>query len=199
MRLACLLLAAGAGSRFGGCKQLATLDGKPLLRHGLDALAPLFGEHLYIVLGANRSEIDPVVGDSARVIVNDGWRQGLGSSIAAGVTEITANPNYDGILTALGDQPRLTAADYSLLIEKFDRRRIVAARYAKQPGVPALFPQARFEALMQLDGDQGARSLLRQSRDQVVQVSLPTAAKDIDTPADIDALRLSPACYCNWR
>ena len=61
MRVACLLLAAGGSTRFGGCKLIAPIDGKPLVRYSLEALNPVFGDDLYVVLGGYRDLIQPLV------------------------------------------------------------------------------------------------------------------------------------------
>jgi len=185
MRIAGLLLAAGAGQRFGGRKQLALIEGKPLVRHALESLAPLFAEDLYIVLGAYREDIQPQVEDLARVISHADWRHGLGSTIARGVDEIEAHGSYAGIMVALADQPRLTTDDFLQLVERFDGNRIVAAHYAGAPGVPAIFPAAAFDDLRQLQGDRGAKSMLLDSNRQIDTVPLPAAATDIDIEADI--------------
>ena len=185
MRIAGLLLAAGAGCRFGGCKQLALIEGKPLVRHALESLAPLFAEDLYIVLGAWREDIQPRVEDLAQVINHADWRRGLGSSIARGVGEIEARGRYAGIMVALADQPRLAADDFDQLVRHFDGDRIVAAHYAGAPGVPAIFPAAVFADLRRLHGDRGAKSILLDSNREIDTVSLTAAATDIDTEADI--------------
>ena len=189
MRLACLLLAAGGGVRFGGPKQLAPVAGKALLRHGLDALTPLFGEDLYVVLGARWEKVEPLVAPPARVIVNPRWRDGLGSSISHGLRAVRARGEYRGLLIALADQVRLGQRDFAGLIERFDGERIVAARYAGAPGVPAIFPAALFDRLQRLDGDSGARAMLREMAEELVTVPLPQAEHDIDTPDDIGRAR----------
>jgi len=185
MKIACLLLAAGAGRRFGGCKQLTIIGGKPMVRHSLETLAPIFAKELYIVLGAHREEVRPVVEDLAQVIDHKDWQQGLGSSITHGIRRIEVLRNYNGILVALADQPRLTDRDYKLLVDRFDGDRVVAAYYADRPGVPAIFPAALFENLRQLEGDRGAKSMLMEMKQEIVTVDLPTAEIDIDTLADV--------------
>jgi molybdenum cofactor cytidylyltransferase len=185
MRIAALLLAAGAGRRFDGCKQLALIDDKPLVRRTLEALACVFAEQPYIVLGAHRVDIRPVVEDIAQVIDHPGWQQGMGSSIARGVTEIEARERYDGILVSLADQFRLTPGDFDQLIERFDGDRIVAAYYANSHGVPAIFPATMFERLKQLDAERGAKSMLVEMQQEIVSLPMPTAEIDIDTVADV--------------
>lgn len=186
MRIACLLLAAGGSTRFGGCKLIAPIEGKPLVRHSLEALAPIFGDDLYIVLGGYRDQIRPLVLGRAQVIDNKSWRQGLGSSIAVGVAKIKAMEKYDAVLIALADQAGLTESDFSRLLVQFESGRIVAAYYANEPGVPAIFPDTMFDRLARAEGDQGAKSILQKADTNIVKVPLPEAARDIDTIADID-------------
>jgi molybdenum cofactor cytidylyltransferase len=186
MRIAGLLLAAGAGRRFGGCKQLALIDGKPLVRHALETLVSVFDEQLYIVLGAHSEDVRPVVEDIAQVIDHSDWQQGLGSSIACGVREIVALEQFDGILVSLADQLRLTPGDFDQLIEQFHGDRTVAAYYADSPGVPAIFPVTMFEQLKQLGTDRGAKSLLVDMQREIVTIPMPAAAMDIDTREDLE-------------
>lgn len=186
MRIAGLLLAAGAGTRFGGCKQLALIEGKPLVRHTLETLSLVFNDQPYIVLGANREDVRPVVEDIAQVIDHSGWQQGLGSSIACGVREIVAWGKFDGILVSLADQLWLTSGHFDQLIEQFQGDRIVAAYYSASPGVPAIFPATMFEQLKQLNTDRGAKSLLMDMQREIVTIPMQTAAMDIDTRNDLE-------------
>ncbi|RDE19527.1 nucleotidyltransferase family protein [Motiliproteus coralliicola] len=200
MRMACLLMAAGAGSRFGSVKQLADIHGKPMLQHALEQLQPLFGEDLFCVVGAHRQRLASIVQPRAQLIENPDWQQGLGVSIARGVEAIRrqdkdtkandSNKNYDALLIALADQAALLTQDYRYLINHTDGDRIVAAEYAQRAGVPALFPASFFNELEQLDGDQGARRLLQPQEQcgRLIKVALPGAQLDIDTPADLKAL-----------
>ena len=185
MRIAGLLLAAGEARRFNSCKQLAPIEGKPLVRHALEAMAPLFAGRLYVVLGAWREQIRPLVEDLAKAIEHENWQDGLGSSIAAGVNEIESSNDYDGILIALADQVALTTDDYAALVERFDGNRIIAAHYADSAGVPAIFPREYYSRLKRLSGDRGAKPILRQMAVELVCVNLPAAAEDIDTPGDL--------------
>ncbi|WP_260293675.1 nucleotidyltransferase family protein [Sedimenticola hydrogenitrophicus] len=184
-RLACLVLAAGAGSRFGGRKQLAPIAGKAMLVRTLERLVPLFRGDLYTVLGAYHDEVRPLIGELSQIIVHPAWRSGLGSSIARGVTEIGQRAAYDGIMLALADQVAVGRRDYARLIDRFDGTTLVAARYADRTGVPALFPAPYFDRLRQLTGDQGARSLLKAQAEQVIAVPMPTAKTDIDTQGEL--------------
>jgi molybdenum cofactor cytidylyltransferase len=189
MRIACLLLAAGAGSRFGNSmqsKQLAMINGKPMVRHTLETLSHVIDEKIFIVLGAYANDIQPIVEDLAQVIEHKDWQNGLGSSIAFSVKHIVAQGEYDGILVALADQLQLTENDFNKLIDHFDGNNTVAAHYGDSFGVPAIFPSAKFKGLKKFEGDNGAKPMLKKMYPDVVAISLPAASIDIDTIADLD-------------
>ena len=183
-QLACLLLAAGNSSRFGGKKQLALIHGKPMVVHTLNQLKPLFQEALYIVTGASADEVKPYVSDLAHVIENDTWASGMGSSIAKGVSVVCDRESFAGIMIVLVDQVDLLCEDYQQLCDRFDGTKIVASEYNAVVGVPAIFPQSYFKQLLALDSDWGARQIIRQNADQVLSVPMPNAALDIDSKQD---------------
>ncbi len=186
MRIAGLLLAAGGSTRFGGCKQLAPIAGQPMVRFCLEVLAPVFGKDLYVVIGNQRERVRPLVADLANVVEHPDWSRGLGASIARGVERIRQDRGYDGILVALADQVALTRNDFLGLLARFDGYSIVAAGYADSCGVPAVFPAALFDELQGLSGDRGAKTMLQSRQNEVIVVPLAAAARDIDSPADLE-------------
>ncbi|MBN3562836.1 nucleotidyltransferase family protein [Aliamphritea spongicola] len=185
MNVACLLLAAGGSSRFGGRKQLASVEGQPMIQRALEQLTPVFNQEVYTVIGAYRNEVSPLLAGRCHVIEHLTWNQGLGSSIKTGVNTIIQQSNYDGILIALADQVRLMQSDYSELLSRFDGTTIIAAHYCGKNAVPALFPTRFFSELQNLNGDSGARCLLDRYCNSVTAVPLPQAETDIDTKQDL--------------
>src|SRR4051812_28163577 len=105
-----LVLAAGAGRRFGGAKQLALLDGRPLVLHAVDAaLAVADVRPLIIVLGAEADTVRAALPAAAEVttIVCDDWAEGMAASLRAGVAALD---DPDWALVLLADQPGVDAA-----------------------------------------------------------------------------------------
>ncbi len=185
IEIACLLLAAGNSSRFGGKKQLAIIDGQPMIVHTLNQLKRLFREDVCIVTGAYADDISPYIADEAHVIVHDGWASGMGSSIVEGVRAICDQKSYAGIMVAVVDQVELCSNDYQRLLDRFDGNNIVASEYNAVVGVPAIFPQRYYEQLLELEGEHGARKIIRQYLHQVTTVVMPNAVMDIDTKQDL--------------
>src|SRR4051794_28570533 len=102
-----LVLAAGGSSRFGGPKQLARLDGKPLLEHVLLAMAAAPLARVAVVLGANAPKIAAGVPlHGAEVVFCEQWEEGIAASLRSGVAALE---DCDAVAVALGDQPRLSA------------------------------------------------------------------------------------------
>jgi molybdenum cofactor cytidylyltransferase len=184
-----VVLAAGASTRFGSAKQLVRVAGRPLLHIAITRAAEVAGNALIVVLGAGAAQLAPLLKHSpGSVVVNQEWREGLGSSIRAAVTRLP--PSCSGVLLLLADQAAVTADDLRRLAGTWRRQPhyIAAALYAGNCGAPAIFPRTSFRELAQLRGDSGARALLRRNADRVVRVAMPSAAVDIDTPEDLLAL-----------
>lgn len=180
-RIAGLVLAAGGSRRFGSPKQLAPLDGRPLLERALAAMAAVPGlVRVAVTLGAHADEILAAVElHGAEVVRVAGWQQGQAASLRAGVAALA--PHADAIVVTLGDQPRMAPAAIA---------RVAAARgggparaaYAGVPGHPVLLPRALFPAIAELRGDAGARELLAGAA--LIECG-DDAPRDVDTPQQL--------------
>lgn len=187
-----VVLAAGASTRLGEPKQLVRLDGRPILHTVVSRAAALAGHAVTVVLGAHARELAQLLRHSpASVIVNRQWREGLGSSIRAGVAALP--PACDAVLLLLADQVAVTADDLKRLASAWKGQDgvIAASLYSGTVGVPAIFPRWCFSDLMALRGDHGAKSVLHRHSDRLVRVPMPEAAIDLDTPEQLEALRRS--------
>jgi molybdenum cofactor cytidylyltransferase len=184
-----VVLAAGASTRFGSPKQLVRVAGRPLLHTAVTRAAEVTGNALIVVLGSGAAELAPLLKHSPGVIViNHEWREGLASSIRAGIARLP--PTCAGALLLLADQAAVSADDLKRLAGTWRKQPqyIVAARYGGHTGVPAIFPRSAFRELAELRGDSGARALLRRNASRVVRVAMPSAAVDVDTPEDLLAI-----------
>ena len=103
-----MVLAAGAGTRFGSAKQLAPLGGRPLLQHPLDALAAAGIDDVVVVLGEEAAAIEAAIAwRTERRRVNPRPQDGLSSSLRVGLDAAAEAPATDAVLIVLGDQPGL--------------------------------------------------------------------------------------------
>jgi len=141
------------------------------------------------VLGARAAELAPLLTHTpASVVINQHWREGIGSSIRAGIARLPAA--CTGVLLVLVDQAAVSTEDLRRLASAWRRQPdyVATALYSGTVGVPAIFPRSRFGELAELRGDVGARRILQRNPDRLVRVAMESAALDIDTPEDLLAL-----------
>ena len=193
MRIGAIILAAGASRRLGRPKQLVKYAGETLLARAVRLVREAGLARVVVVLGAECEAIAAAVDLSdVRVVRNEDWKQGIASSIHAGLRTLEeVTPDADGALILTCDQPRLSVAHLQALVAAFDAQDglgITASEYAGGIGVPAIFPQGMFTELCALSGDKGARTLLKEAR-VVMRVDFPGGEVDVDTPEDLEKLR----------
>lgn len=196
-----VLLAAGAGKRYGGIKQLALIDGEPMLRRVAHRLLEI-GVPVIVVTGAHVTEVEPALdGLPLAIERHPGWAEGMGSSLAAGIRRVVADfPDATGTLLCLADQPLL---DIELLQRMLARHRaaaeaILATTQGSNDGPPVLFPRDCFAALAKWSGAHGARALLEHEAQRVEHFSTSSMV-DVDTPADLRRVREALATHRSIR
>lgn len=186
-----MVLAAGAGRRFGGGKVLAELDGRPLLQHVLDALAAAGHDDPVVVLGRDAAVERPRIRwRRATIVVNPAPERGLASSVQlAWAAAIQAGA--DGVLIALADQPRLSPALVrALTVLPLDAARpIVAPAYAGGGGRNPVRVEATAVGLIEgLTGDRGLGPLIDDAPDLVRSLDAPGSNPDVDRPEDLASI-----------
>jgi len=197
-KVAAVVLAAGASSRFGSPKQLLDWQGQPLLRHVVLQTLAAPVQQIVVVVGAHFEEASPLRAQARRVtmalqglpvtmVYNPDWEQGQSTSMQAGLRACA--PETQAVLFVLGDQPalppeltqRLVAAHRQTLAP------IVAPRHRGHRGNPVLFDRTCFAELLAVTGDSGGRSLFTKHADQVAWSETgPETLDDIDRPEDVD-------------
>lgn len=190
--IAGVVLAAGGASRFGGAKQLAELDGRPLLEHAIGSIVAVPAiERVVVVLGARAEEIRAGVDFGAtEVVVSDDWATGQSASLKTAIAAIAGEA--EAAVITLGDMPRVTpqviAAFADVAAEHGSSARARAV-YDGVPGHPVVLGSDYFDAVAAIEGDIGARELLRSIGVSEIECSGLCDAVDVDTPADLEGLR----------
>jgi len=180
-----ILLAAGAGRRFGGPKQLARVGGRPVIERALDALRDV--EPRVVVLGARAGQVRAGADlGGARVVVCAGWAEGMAASLRCG---IAALGDVDAAVVVLADQPFVTAAVVAtLLAADGEGHDAVRATYRGTPGHPVLLGRSLLERAAELRGDVGFRTVLEDARVRHVEAGHLGDPADIDTREQLEAL-----------
>lgn len=187
-----VILAAGQSSRLGKPKQLLTLNGLTLLEKAASAALDLNSSPVLVVLGAYADDIKSKVKlQGVDIVVNEGWEEGMASSLRIGIEYMQQNhAHVDGILFLVCDQPYLHSALLKDLVGLQKRKDlpIAASSYGGKIGTPALFHQSTFSSLMLLKGDTGARKLLDERMNDVAVLHFEQGVYDIDTVEDYEQL-----------
>ena len=184
-----VVLAAGGSTRMGRPKQLAELDGRPLLAHVVAAVGAAPIDRVVVALGGAAGEVlDRVNLGRAEPLVVEGWAEGMGHVLASTLAQ--AGHDWAAVVVLLGDQPLVTGRAVARLVEAWRSGAgpVVTAPYGGRPGHPKLFDRRLRPDLLRLTGDTGARDLVAAHPEWVFQVEVGDLGSDadIDVEADLD-------------
>lgn len=195
---AAVILAAGAGRRMGGPKALLEFEGRLLIERAVDTAVHGGCADVLVVLGASVDEVLRRADlRSARIIVNEDWPEGMGSSLRSGLRTLqsAASPadaptdRTDAALILLVDQPFVGPQAVRAVLDSWrGGARLTAASYDGRRGHPVLLGREYWaDAVASAKGDAGARTLLAEHAADLVLVPCDTLAdpRDLDTPADL--------------
>ena len=183
--IAGLVLAAGAGTRFGGgdSKLLAELDGRPLVERSIAAACDVPAlERVVVVLGSRADDVLARVRlGRAEPVVCEEWASGQSASLRCGLEALAGASK---VIVTLGDAPLVSSRVIGLFVGEPGRTRAV---YDGRPGHPVVLESEQIETLKSLSGDTGARDLLRGG--PVIEVGHLCSGRDVDTPEDLEVVR----------
>lgn len=192
VRVTAVVLAAGAGSRFGGGKLLARLGGRPILQHVLDALAAAGIEDPIVILGADAPEVEAAIEwRAARRVRNAAPGRGLSSSLQLGwAAALAVVPQPDAVLVVLGDQPRLDPAVVRALVAApLDATHpALVAHHADGARNPVRLEPEAAVLVARASGDRGLGPLLDADPGLVRVLEVESVNPDVDARADLLAL-----------
>ena len=183
--IAVIILAAGRSARLGSPKQLLSYRGKTLLQHSIDTALESMASQILVVLGSKKDSIKKEIEQTQIFILeNSSWESGMASSISCGITNLQIiAPETEAVILMVCDQPFVNAKLLNNLITKHkdSKQSIVASSYANTLGTPALFHKSLFVELLALQGESGAKSLIKKYNQRVGFVSFDQGSIDIDT------------------
>lgn len=196
-----VVLAAGAAERYGELKQLVDIgDGTTMVEAVVRTAMGCTGlEKVILVLGHRHDEVEAALGDlteDARldIIVNEDHQKGMSTSMKAGLVMVEAG-RADGVAILLGDMPGLDVSTLDLVMDAYRSSccRICYPVLEDRWGHPVVIRKDLFDELKKVDGDVGARDVIRNRPDwaQVVRprVEGRSGQFDIDTPKEYEAFR----------
>jgi molybdenum cofactor cytidylyltransferase len=193
-----VILAAGMSKRFGRPKQLAKIGNKYLVEWVLDSALSSRLTQVVLVLGHEHPKIIQALGSKInhprlQVAINNHYQQGQSGSLRVGLSNI--QKNFDSVMFMLGDQPKLRPGTIDFLLESFwkSEKSICVPVCSGIRGNPTIFSRAVYASLMAIEGDIGAREIIRTNQDHILYVELDDAQSfiDVDSPQDLENLKKS--------
>ncbi|MFF0145554.1 nicotine blue oxidoreductase [Amycolatopsis sulphurea] len=184
-----LLLAAGAGRRFGKPKALVEFEGEALVQRAVRTLAEAGCEPVRVVVGAAAGEVRRLLPDHLEVIEATRWREGMGESLAAGLEHlIDREARAVAVLVHLVDLPWVPPAALRRVLAGAGEAAVARAAYDGVPGHPVLFGRRWWlEIAAAATGDRGARDWLKPRTDvRLVECGDLGTGRDVDRPADLE-------------
>lgn len=191
---AAVVLAAGAGSRFGGGKLRAAIGGRPILAHVVDAARAAGLEPIVVVVPPG-GELDDLDLGAVRRTVNPNPAEGLSSSVRLGLRALAGDPAVEAAVILPGDQPLVRPAvigDLLAAAAETPATPFVVARHrvGASPN-PVLARRSAWRLADELTGDRGFGPVLGAHPELVRFIDVEGENPDIDTPSDLERLRRS--------
>jgi molybdenum cofactor cytidylyltransferase len=192
--VAAVVLAAGRSTRMGAVnKMLAEIGGKPLVRIATEQALASRAKPVIVVTGHESEKVEQALaGLPVRFVHNPDFADGLGGSLKAGIGAVPEES--DGAIVCLGDMPQVDSGLIDKLLAAFDPERgalVVVPSIDGRRGNPVVWSRRFFADLMAISGDIGARHLIGQYAEAVVEVPVVGAAAltDVDTPESLSAVK----------
>jgi len=181
-----LLLAAGAGRRFGGPKALVEYDGEPLVRRAVRTLSEAGCASVRVVLGAAAEQVRGLLPPDVTPVFAERWQDGMGESLKAGLESLADDPSA-AVLVHLVDLPWVPAAALARVVDAASEQAVVRAGYQGVPGHPVLFGRRWWADIARsAAGDHGARDWLRGRADvRLIECGDLGSGSDVDRPEDL--------------
>lgn len=191
MKIVGILLAAGAGTRFGGGKLVHPIppDGLPMSLVAYRRLRSALDTVIVVVRSEDAAVQQIFEQEGASIARCLDAQAGMGRSLAAGVR---ATPDAEGWVIALGDMPRVDPQTVRRIADALEQGSSIAAPvHDGRRGHPVGFSARHRQALTDLLGDQGARTVVAAHAGEVTRVIVddPGIHADIDTREDAEKLQ----------
>lgn len=203
LRIGGVVLAAGASTRAGCSKALATVDGESLVHRGARVLREGGAQEVVVVVGpphgdriaeALEASWSPRLGEAARILENGDPTRGMLSSLKIALTH-GDDAGWHAAVVILVDQPHVRAADVAALGAAFAAKSpsIVRVAAGDRRGHPYLVARSVFADIIDADDELGPRPVLRAIEDALtVHVDDPRVLDDVDTPTDLAEAGVKP-------
>jgi molybdenum cofactor cytidylyltransferase len=186
-----IVLAAGTSSRMGHNKLFVSLRGESALRRAVRTALAAGLEPVLVVLGHESERAKSELrGLDCSPVLNPSYAQGINTSLRTGIAAVP--PQAAAAVVMLGDMPFVTREMVQAIVARYwdGTAPLVVSSYEGVDAPPMLYDRSLFAELRALDGDGCGKKVVKRHRSECLEVAWPASAlKDMDVPADVDAVR----------
>ena len=171
--ISAILLAAGKSKRMDGeNKLIKEIKGTPLINFSIKNILESSIDELIIVLGFQKKIIEKSIdkNNKIKLVFNKNFESGMASSIKAGLKNLSSKT--DAFFICLGDMPKVNKDIYNLLIKSREGNDIVVPTYKGKQGNPILFSASMKEKIMTIQGDVGAKKILKKNKNKIFNIEI---------------------------
>ena len=189
-----LVPAAGMSTRLGRNKLLLPFNGRPMIAHAIDTLLASRVDEIIVVLGHQSDRVKEAIGQrGVKIIENLHYREGISTSINAGLTAISSHAR--AIMIYLADQPLIESEEINFLIRSFDEadkanKSIIVPFFRGQRGNPVLVSSSYKASMLGISGETGCRRVIKQNPGEILAIEMDTdhVVRDVDTIEEYERL-----------
>ncbi len=175
--ISAILLAAGQSKRMNGeNKLIKKINGEPLINHSIKNILESSIDKLIIITGYENEVLQKIINKNhkIKIIFNNKFKTGMASSIKIGIKSL---PEYTkSFFICLADMPMVNKQIYDYLIKHADNKEIIVPTYKKQQGNPVLFSITMIEEIMNIEGDVGAKEILKKNKNKILNLPIDDQA-----------------------
>ena len=168
-----ILLAAGQSKRMHGENKLSKkIHGVPLIKHSINNILTSSVDELVVVLGYQKEIIEKLIdkNKNIRIVYNKDFETGMASSIKTGLDNLSKKT--ENFFICLGDMPMVNKNTYNQLIQSRNNKDIIIPIFKGQQGNPVLFSMLMREKIMSIQGDAGAKKILKDNEDKIFNLEI---------------------------
>ncbi len=165
----------------GTTKQLLPFGESSIVEQTIDNLVNSRVSEVVVVLGYDAEEIkEKIATKPIKIAINPDYHQGMSTSIATGLSMV--DNKAEAVMLALADQPLVYSKTINRIIEGFinHNKGIATPTYQGRRGHPTIFSIKYKKELLRLKGDVGARQIINEHPNDILEVAVDSPGINID-------------------
>ena len=179
--ISAILLAAGKSTRMNGINKLTKeIKGTPTIKHSIKNILSSSVNELVIVLGYENKIVEKLIDKNPKIkiIFNDNFKNGIASSIKIGLENIS--DKAEAFFICLADMPMVNHNTYNKMIESRNIKEIIVPNYKGEKGNPVLFSKSMKNEIISIQGDLGAKKIIKSNKNKVLNLETNDQGVTID-------------------